>query len=276
MLLRDVVDEALRDDPLITAAVREDLLAIARAIRLRLLRYRVLYYKGFQCAAGASHRALAVAARQELDWPTCCRTAPLRVRRGHPSRGGARKGIMIVRHRHRDRRDCVVGDNVSMLHGVTLGARLWQRRPSSEKWARRAARSRRAGARTVRIGDGARIGAGSLVLADVPVHATVAGVPARVVGAPCNTSRRWTWTSASRRRKKPATRSEADGSGRAFFLFVLEAGDGLEDFRARLVARFPALTFTTCLFRDSLVVLEEVHDLLHQQLGQVAHFLTSS
>ena len=36
----------------------------------------------------------------------------------------------------------------------------------------------------IRIGDGAKIAAGSVVLQDVDPHTTVAGVPAEVVGSP--------------------------------------------------------------------------------------------
>ena len=79
----------------------------------------------------------------------------------------------------------VVGDNVSMLHGVTLGGSgcgAGDRHPKVGSGVLLAAGARVFG--PVRIGDGARIGAGSVVLADVPPHVTVAGVPARVVGRP--------------------------------------------------------------------------------------------
>ena len=38
----------------------------------------------------------------------------------------------------------------------------------------------------IRIGDGAKVGAGSVVLQDVPPHTTVAGVPAKIVGKPAS------------------------------------------------------------------------------------------
>ena len=40
----------------------------------------------------------------------------------------------------------------------------------------------------IRIGEGAKVSAGSVVLADVPPHTTVAGIPARIVGKPCSES----------------------------------------------------------------------------------------
>ena len=36
----------------------------------------------------------------------------------------------------------------------------------------------------IRIGEGSKVGSGSVVLCDVPPHTTVAGVPAKVVGTP--------------------------------------------------------------------------------------------
>ena len=38
----------------------------------------------------------------------------------------------------------------------------------------------------IRVGDGAKVGAGSVVLEEVPPHTTVAGVPAKIVGRPAS------------------------------------------------------------------------------------------
>jgi serine O-acetyltransferase len=78
-----------------------------------------------------------------------------------------------------------VADNVSMLHGLTLGGSgcsTADRHPKVETGVLFGAGARVLG--PVRIGEGAKVGAGSLVLSDVPPHVTVAGVPARVVGRP--------------------------------------------------------------------------------------------
>jgi serine O-acetyltransferase len=76
----------------------------------------------------------------------------------------------------------VVDDDVSMLHGVTLGGTGKQRGDRHPKV--RSGVLLGAGAKVlgnIVIGEGAKVGAGSVVLQDVPVHCTVAGVPARVV-----------------------------------------------------------------------------------------------
>ncbi len=77
----------------------------------------------------------------------------------------------------------VVGDNVSMLHAVTLGGTgkdSGDRHPKVGSGVLIGAGAKILG--NVRIGKDAKIGAGSVVLNDVPAHSTVAGVPAKPVG----------------------------------------------------------------------------------------------
>jgi len=76
----------------------------------------------------------------------------------------------------------VIDDNVSILHEVTLGGtgkERGDRHPKVRSWVLLGAGAKILG--NVIIGEGARIGAGSVVLEDVPPHVTVAGVPAKIV-----------------------------------------------------------------------------------------------
>ena len=81
----------------------------------------------------------------------------------------------------------VVGDNVSMLHEVTLGGTgkdSGDRHPKVGCGVLLGAGAKVLG--NVTIGSNAKVGAGSVVLDDVPDNCTVAGVPAVVVGGPCS------------------------------------------------------------------------------------------
>lgn len=80
----------------------------------------------------------------------------------------------------------VIGDNVSMLHAVTLGGSGTQHTGARHPVIRHGVLLS-TGAKVlgpVDIGAGAKIGAGSVVLQNVPAHSTAAGVPARIIGAP--------------------------------------------------------------------------------------------
>lgn len=77
----------------------------------------------------------------------------------------------------------IIEDNVSILHEVTLGGTgkvCGDRHPIIRSGVLLGAGSKILG--RVEIGTGAKVGAGSVVLNDVPPHTTVAGVPAIVVG----------------------------------------------------------------------------------------------
>jgi len=84
---------------------------------------------------------------------------------------------------------CVVGDDVSILQNVTLGGTGKERGDRHPKIGNGVLIS--VGAKVlgnIKIGDGARIAAGSVVLHEVPAHATAAGVPARIIRAPSSVS----------------------------------------------------------------------------------------
>jgi serine O-acetyltransferase len=77
----------------------------------------------------------------------------------------------------------IIEDDVSILHEVTLGGtgkETGNRHPIVRSGVLLGAGSKILG--RVEIGSGAKVGAGSVVLHDVPAHTTVAGVPAVIVG----------------------------------------------------------------------------------------------
>lgn len=77
----------------------------------------------------------------------------------------------------------VIESNVSILHAVTLGGtgkERGDRHPKVRSGVLLGAGAKILG--NVEIGEGAKVGAGSVVLKDVPPHTSVAGVPAQILG----------------------------------------------------------------------------------------------
>lgn len=83
----------------------------------------------------------------------------------------------------------VIEDDVSILQGVTLGGtgkESGDRHPKIRRGVLISAGAKILG--NIEIGEGAKVGAGSVVLKAVPAHTTVVGVPAVVVGRPTTES----------------------------------------------------------------------------------------
>ncbi|UOQ83889.1 serine O-acetyltransferase [Gracilibacillus salinarum] len=77
---------------------------------------------------------------------------------------------------------CEIGDNVTIYQGVTLGGtgkEKGKRHPTIKDNALIATGAKVLG--SITIGESSKIGAGSVVLEDVPDHSTVVGIPGRVV-----------------------------------------------------------------------------------------------
>jgi serine O-acetyltransferase len=76
----------------------------------------------------------------------------------------------------------IVGDDVTIYHGVTLGGTSWsggKRHPTLEDGVLVGAGAKILG--NVTVGRGTRVGANSVVVADTPPEVTVVGIPAKVV-----------------------------------------------------------------------------------------------
>jgi len=80
----------------------------------------------------------------------------------------------------------VIGNNCSILQGVTLGGTGKADEDRHPKIGNRVLIGANASVLgNIKVGDGSKIAAGSVVLKPVPESCTVAGVPAKPVGGPC-------------------------------------------------------------------------------------------
>jgi serine O-acetyltransferase len=187
MSLREIADDAYAADPSIVEQAEADLRAVfERDPACKGYLQPLLYFKGFQ--ALQSHRVahwLWGQGREAMAFHIQSRVSELFQADIHPAAvigQGAfidhGTGIVIGETAR-------VGDDVSMLHGVTLGgtgAERGDRHPKVGAGVLLGAGAKVLG--NIKVGDHAKIAAGSVVLRDVPAHCTAAGVPARLINCP--------------------------------------------------------------------------------------------
>ncbi|MEO1039233.1 MAG: serine O-acetyltransferase [Pseudomonadota bacterium] len=188
LLVHDVVQEAITAEPEIADRAAADMLATdERDPACRSLLQPFLYTKGWH--ALQAYRVAHWMWNQGRETLAFHLQSRISERFGvdiHPAAVIGR-GIMID---HASSvvigETAVVGDNVSILHEVTLGGtgtETGDRHPKIGDGVMIGAGAKVLG--NIMIGDEARIAAGSVVLGPVEPRCTVAGVPARPVGGPC-------------------------------------------------------------------------------------------
>ncbi len=185
MLMREVIDEAFAESPAIGEAVRADL----RAVRERDPACQAycdpfLYFKGFHALEasrvahwlwGRDRKSLALHLQNRIAQVFAVDIHPAaRIGSGIFMDHGT--GVVIGE-------TAVVEDDVSMLHEVTLGGtgkETGDRHPKIRRGVLLSVGAKILG--NVEVGEGAKVGAGSIVLSDIPPHTTAVGIPAKVVG----------------------------------------------------------------------------------------------
>ena len=184
-LLHKLFNEVVEGDPALGDAFRADLMAVVKRDPAsgRLIE-PLLYFKGFH--ALETYRiahSLWKAGRKDFALYLQSLTSRFLQVDIHPN-AVIGKGIML------DHATGIVigetariGDNCSLLHGVTLGGtgnEKGDRHPKIGRGVMIGAGAKILG--NIKVGDCARIAAGSVVLNDVASRRTVAGVPAREIG----------------------------------------------------------------------------------------------
>ena len=183
--LRDLVLTAMADEPAIIAAAAADLVAIrTRDPAAESYLTPFLYYKGFHALQW--HRVghwLWRSRRRDLAHFLQSRVSEVFAVDIHPA-VPIGSGVFIDHGTGLVVGEtAVIGDDVSILHEVTLGGtgkERGDRHPKVRNGVLLGAGAKVLG--NVEIGRDAKVAAGSVVLHDVPLGATVAGVPARIVG----------------------------------------------------------------------------------------------
>ncbi|MFB9901245.1 serine O-acetyltransferase [Cerasicoccus arenae] len=183
--LKDVFMEAFHADPHLGQQVRNDIQAVnERDPACPNALYPVLYFKGFQaltCYRIAHH--LLGHNRADLAFYLQSLISEVFTVDIHPA---ARIGSGILLDHATSfvaGETALIEDDVSILHEVTLGGtgkEKGDRHPKVRHGVLIGAGAKLLG--NIEIGACAKIGAGSVVLSDIPPHSTAVGVPARVIG----------------------------------------------------------------------------------------------
>lgn len=185
MLIRDVITEAVESEPGILGAAALDIVAAyTRDPACEDLSTPFLFFKGFH--ALQAHRIAHWLWHRDRRTLAQFFQNQISVTLGVDMHPAARIGSGIMLDHATGivvGETAVIEDDVSMLHAVTLGGTgkdSGDRHPKIRRGVLLAAGCKVIG--NIEVGAGAKVGAGSVVLEDVPPGVTVAGVPARVVG----------------------------------------------------------------------------------------------
>lgn len=187
LLLREVIEEAFMDSEYIRCGMRADIKAIFdRDSACTSYATPFLYFKGYHALQSyrvanwlwqQDRKALALFFQNQISIQFGVDIHPA-AKVGHGVMLDHATGVVIGETAH-------VADNVSIMQSVTLGGtgkENGDRHPKIEKGVLIGAGAKVLG--NIVVGEGAKVGSGSVVLREVEPHTTVCGVPAKPIGKP--------------------------------------------------------------------------------------------